>query len=154
MALFLFSLAVLTDFLDGKLARLKNEVTDFGKFLDPIADKVLTTSAYLYFIKINLLGIVPVFIILSREFVISAVRLLACKKGKVIAANFLGKLKTFFQVLSIILAILFLYLTINLRLQLDFLNLFFQFFVWTSVILSVISGFSYVKECFGFETSK
>ena len=154
LSLVLFLLAILTDFLDGKIARLKNEVTDFGRFLDPIADKILTTSAYLYFAKLNFFSIVPIFLILSREFVVSAVRLLACSNGQVVAANFWGKLKTFFQTLSIIFAILFLYFSINLKFKSNFLNFFVLFsniFVWLSAIISVISGFSYAREYLNFK---
>ena len=148
LALVLFILAVLTDFLDGKIARLNNQVTDFGKFLDPIADKILTTFAYLYLIKAGIFSIVPVSLIFSREFVVFAVRLLACQKGTVIAANFLGKIKTFFQTVSIILAILHLYLTLNLNTEFSFLSILIwlvKFSVWVSALFSVISALSYVK---------
>lgn len=149
VALILFVLAMLTDFLDGKIARLNNQVTDFGKFLDPIADKILTTFAYLYLVKANVFNVVPVSLIFSREFIVSAIRLIACQKGTVIAANLLGKIKTFFQTFSIILAILYLYLTLNLNMKFSFLNIllwFVDFLVWISALFSVISGLSYVKK--------
>ena len=141
-----FVLATFTDYLDGKIARKNNQVTDFGKLLDPIADKILTTSAYIYFVKIDIVSIVPVIVIFAREFLVAAIRLLACQKGKVIAANFIGKSKTIFQLSSIILAILFLYLNVNLGLKNIFTQsvfVLFRLFVWLSTILSVVSCVTY-----------
>ena len=141
-----FILAAFTDYLDGKIARKNNQVTDFGKLLDPIADKILTTSAYIYFVKIDIVSIVPIIVIFTREFLVSAVRLLACQEGKVIAANFLGKFKTIFQLSSIVLAILFLYLNVNLGLKNIFTQsvfVLFRLFVWLSTILSVVSCVTY-----------
>lgn len=157
VALILFVLAMLTDFLDGKIARLNNQVTDFGKFLDPIADKILTTFAYLYLLKADLFSIVPVSLIFSREFIVSAIRLIACQKGAVIAANLLGKIKTFFQTVSIFLAIIYLYLTQNLNMRFSFLNVsiwIINFLVWVSALFSVISGLSYVKEYYNTDKIK
>lgn len=141
-----FVLAAFTDYLDGKIARKNNQVTDFGKFLDPIADKILTTSAYIYFVKIDIVSIVPIIVIFTREFIVSAVRLLACQKGKVIAANFLGKSKTFFQLSSINFAILFLCLDMNLGLKNTFTQsifVLFRLFIWLSTIMSVVSCVTY-----------
>ncbi len=142
----LFVLAAFTDYLDGKIARKNSQITDFGKLLDPVADKILTTCAYIYFVKINLVSIVPVIAMLTREFMVTGMRSLAYQKGKVIAASFLGKFKTVSQLISIILAILLLYLTVNSKLNNIFtqsIAVLFKSFVWLSVIFSVFSGIEY-----------
>ncbi len=99
-----FALAALTDFFDGYLARKWHMVTDFGKFLDPLADKLLTTVAFLYMMRDGVCSPVVVSIILAREFAVSGLRMVAAsaKDGKVIAANIWGKCKTVLQMLSII----------------------------------------------------
>lgn len=143
----LFILATFTDYLDGKIARKNNQITDFGKLLDPIADKILTTCAYIYFVKINLVSILPIIAILIREFLVTGIRLLACQKDKVIAAGFLGKVKTVFQLISIGLAILFLYLNVNLELNNFFvqsINVSITIFLWLAAVFSVISCISYI----------
>ncbi len=100
-----FALASFTDFLDGYIARKKNMVTDFGKFADPLADKLLTTVAFLYMMMDGVCSPVVVVIILAREFAVSGVRMIAAsaKDGKVIAANMWGKVKTVLQMVTIIL---------------------------------------------------
>ena len=100
-----FAVASFTDLLDGKIARKYNLVTDFGKFADPLADKLLTTVAFLYMMRDGVCSIWVVGIILAREFAVSGVRMVAAGApgGKVIAANIWGKLKTVLQMLSIIL---------------------------------------------------
>lgn len=90
----LYALLSVTDKVDGDLARRRGEVTDFGKFLDPIADKLLVFSALLIFLAHDQLGVWPVFIILLREFLVSALRMVASANGEVIAADMLGKAKT------------------------------------------------------------
>ncbi len=104
VALVLFILASLTDMLDGKIARSRGLVTDFGKFLDPLADKMLTTAAFLGLLLMNYCsGIVwVVFIILFREFTITSLRLVCSANGTVIAANMWGKVKTVVQMVTII----------------------------------------------------
>ena len=111
VALFLFIAASLTDMIDGKMARKYNLVTDFGKFLDPLADKMLTTSAFLGFIKMGIGREITwiAFIVLFREFMVSSIRLVAVSSatgGKVIAANIWGKSKTVSQMGGIIFALL------------------------------------------------
>ena len=99
-----FAVASFTDFLDGHLARKWNMVTDFGKFADPLADKLLTTVAFIYMMRDGVCSPVVLCIILAREFAVSGLRMVAAgaKDGKVIAANMWGKVKTVLQVLSII----------------------------------------------------
>ena len=107
-----FALASITDFLDGHLARKWNMVTDFGKFADPLADKLLTTVAFIYMMRDGVCSPVVLCIILAREFAVSGLRMVAAgaKDGKVIAANMWGKVKTVLQMLTI----LFYYFTVSL----------------------------------------
>lgn len=154
VSLILFVLASLTDMIDGKMARKYNLVTDFGKFLDPLADKMLTTAAYLGFISmfaekkaycIQMTAIV--FIVLFREFAVSSIRLVAVSSGgKVIAANMWGKVKTVSQMAGIILA-LFAYALID-----DFglasiqgvCDAVIAVLLWISALLCIISGVIYL----------
>ena len=108
----IFAAASFTDFLDGHLARKWNMVTDFGKFADPLADKLLTTVAFIYMLRDGVCSPVVLCIILAREFAVSGLRMVAAgaKDGKVIAANMWGKVKTVLQMLSII----FYYFTVSL----------------------------------------
>lgn len=102
IALVLFGAAALTDLFDGKIAREQNIVTDFGKFADPLADKILVISILICFVKLDLAPAVTVIIVLFREFTVTSMRLVAAAKGKVIAANFWGKLKTVIQISAIV----------------------------------------------------
>ena len=108
----IFAVASFTDFLDGHLARKWNMVTDFGKFADPLADKLLTTVAFIYMMRDGVCSPVVLCIILAREFAVSGLRMVAAgaKDGKVIAANMWGKVKTVLQMLTII----FYYFTVSL----------------------------------------
>lgn len=105
-ALIVFCLASFTDFLDGQIARKKNLVTDFGKFMDPLADKLLVCSALICLIELGQLPAWYVIIIIAREFIISGFRLVAADNGIVIAASWWGKFKTTFQMLTVILLII------------------------------------------------
>ena len=109
VALILFAAASVTDLIDGKMARKHNLITDFGKFLDPLADKMLTTAAFLGFIELQIgHGITWIaFIVLLREFLITSLRLISSGKGKVIAANMWGKCKTVSQMFAIVFQPLF-----------------------------------------------
>jgi len=106
IALALFIIASLTDLLDGKIARKYNLVTDFGKFMDPLADKLLVCSAMICLIEKGQLAAWIVIIIIAREFIISGFRLVAADNGIVIAASYWGKFKTVFQMLMVIVLIL------------------------------------------------
>ena len=106
IALGIFVAASLTDWLDGKIARKYNLVTNFGKFMDPLADKLLVCSAMICLVKMDRLAAWIVIVIIAREFIISGFRLVASDNGVVIAASYWGKFKTVFQMLMIILLIL------------------------------------------------
>lgn len=101
VALALFIIASFTDFLDGYIARKRGLVTDFGKFMDPVADKLLVCSAMICFVDTGMLPAWFVIIIISRELIINGVRLVAAGNGIVIAASYWGKIKTVFQILMI-----------------------------------------------------
>lgn len=103
VALVLFCVASFTDFLDGYIARKYNQVTDFGKFVDPLADKLLVTAALLIFIEKGIFPAWMVFIVLAREFIITSLRNVAAAKGKVLAATWTGKVKTCVQIAGIII---------------------------------------------------
>ena len=103
IALVLFCLASVTDFLDGYIARKYNQVTDFGKFVDPLADKLLVTAALLIFIEKGIFPAWMVFIVLALEFIITSLRNVAAAKGKVLAASWTGKVKTCVQIAGIII---------------------------------------------------
>lgn len=163
VSLVLFAAASLTDMIDGKMARKYNLVTDFGKFLDPLADKMLTTAAYLGFMflysaasknyGIQLTAIV--FIVLFREFMVSSLRLVTANSGLVVAANIWGKLKTVSQMVGLVAA-LFLYTLI-----MDFgitqikpvCDIIIMVLFWISAVLCVISGLIYLNECKGYINS-
>lgn len=102
----IFILISCTDWIDGYLARSRGEVTDFGKFMDPLADKILVTAALIALVELAVLPGWPVLIILAREFIVSGIRMVAASKGTVIAASWYGKAKTVFQIIAIVLFLL------------------------------------------------
>ena len=108
IALAIFAVASLTDLLDGKIARKRGLVTNFGKFMDPLADKLLVCSALICLVEMDRLAAWMVIVIIAREFIISGFRLIASDNGVVIAASYWGKFKTTFQMIMIILLILHL----------------------------------------------
>ncbi len=151
ISLVIFALASLTDMLDGKIARKHGLVTDFGKFLDPLADKMLTTAAYLGFLQS---GICPgitwiVFIVLFREFMITSLRLVCVQSGKVIAANMWGKAKTVSQMVAIIATMFIIslpsFVTVSDALT-SFFNIAVTVMLWISAVLTVISGVIYIVQ--------
>ena len=139
-----FALASLTDMLDGKIARKYNLVTDFGKFADPLADKLLTTVAFLYMMLDGVCSVWVVAIILAREFAVSGVRMIAAGApgGKVIAANIWGKIKTVLQMLSII----FYYLSAGLAAPdaIGAVGLITQTLCWVIAVVTALSGAQYI----------
>ncbi len=141
--LVIFILASLTDMLDGQIARSKNLVTTFGKFADPLADKMLTTAALLVFMENGIIGVWPVFIILVREFAVSAIRLVAAAEGEVIAAAFWGKFKTVTQMLSIIVGIL---LSCINQIPAQVSVTITSVLVWICVVFTIISGVEYIAK--------
>jgi len=108
LALATFSLAAWTDFLDGYLAKRRNEISDFGKFMDPIADKILVLSAFLAFVEMKLVPAWIVVIIVFREFLITGLRIIALARGEVIEAGMGGKHKTVSQIVSIYVILFFI----------------------------------------------
>ena len=159
VSLLIFIGAALTDLFDGKIARERGLVTDFGKFLDPLADKMLTTAAFLGFIALDIgYGAVWVaFIVLFREFAVSSIRLIASTSGgKVIAANIWGKLKTVFQMIAIIFALTarqFLEILALFNIGAEgnalitlILNIATTVLVWVSAVLCIISGVIYIID--------
>ena len=106
VALAIFVIASLTDWLDGKIARSRNLVTDFGKFADPLADKMLVTAAMLWFVETGRMPAWALLIVICREFAVSGLRMIASDKGKVIAAGWSGKVKTASTMVCIILMFL------------------------------------------------
>ena len=137
IALILFCVASLTDMLDGKIARKYNLVTNFGKFMDPLADKLLVCSAMICMIEMGKLPAWIVIVIIAREFIISGFRLVASDNGIVIAASYWGKFKTVFQMAMIIVLIA------------DFGGIFdiiAQVLIWIALAFTVISLIDYIVK--------
>lgn len=136
IALILFIAASLTDLLDGKIARKYNLVTTFGKFMDPLADKILTISGMICLIELGRIPSWIVVIIVAREFIISGFRLIATEHGIVIAANYWGKWKTTFQMIMIILMIA----------NLPSLAMVTNIVMWIALALTIISLVTYIQQ--------
>lgn len=149
----IFIIASYTDHLDGKIARKNNLVTTFGKFADPLADKILVLAAMLILVEFNQLPAWIPIIILAREFMVSGYRLIAVEKGgQIIAANFWGKLKTTTQMIAIILSFLDInafatFLNTKLSGYNLIINILSTTFMFISVIATVFSGWNYMKDC-------
>lgn len=137
-ALILFLLASLTDFLDGYFARKLNQVTTFGKFVDPMADKLLMVAAWLAFIETGDLSALAAMVLIGRELLVTGLRMLAASQGKVISAGPLGKLKTVVHVIMVVI-ILGSHL-VDLGAWVTTLK---DVFVWLSVLISFVSGVHY-----------
>ncbi len=146
-----FAAASFTDFLDGYIARRDHLITDFGKFMDPLADKLLVVSALVCFIQYGMASALAVFIILAREFLVTSVRLLAAGNGKVIAADIWGKLKTVFQMIWVLYTLLVQWYMWSIMpaqystppAAMIYGVLFLQ---WIVVGLTVFSGFNYLWQ--------
>ena len=137
ITLVIFCVASLTDMLDGKISRARNLVTNFGKFMDPLADKMLVCSAMICFIPLGKLTAWYVIIIIAREFIISGFRLIASDNGIVIAASYWGKFKTTFQMLMIIVMIM------NLGGAFDMVG---TVLMWIALALTIISLVDYIAK--------
>lgn len=137
IALVLFCVASLTDMLDGKIARARNLVTNFGKFMDPLADKLLVCSAMICLIPLGRLDAWIVIVIIAREFIISGFRLVASDSGIVIAASYWGKFKTVAQMFMIIVLIA------DLGGIFDVIG---NVLIWVSLILTVVSLLDYIVK--------
>lgn len=136
IALVLFCVASLTDMLDGKIARARNLVTNFGKFMDPLADKLLVCSAMICLIPLGKLDAWIVIVIIAREFIISGFRLVASDNGIVIAASWWGKSKTISQMIMIILLIA----------DIPALSVLNTVLIWVALILTVVSLIDYLVK--------
>lgn len=152
IATLIFIIASLTDQLDGYIARSRNQITNFGKFMDPLADKLLVTAALISLVELHLIPAWAAVIIIAREFAVSGLRTLAAAEGTVIAASWWGKIKTVTQIAAILLLLLEVnissseYLT-NLVVNNNILNGFFNYVPNTiliiAVIITIISGIDY-----------
>ena len=140
IALVIFCVASLTDMLDGKIARKYNLVTNFGKFMDPLADKLLVCSAMICLVALKLMPVWVVLIIIAREFIISGFRLVASDNGIVIAASYWGKFKTTFQ-MPMVIVIIF-----NINLQLGWLNILGTILIYVALVLTVVSLIDYIAK--------
>ena len=136
IALAIFIVASLTDLLDGKIARKYNLVTNFGKFMDPLADKLLVCSALICLVEMAKLPAWMVIIIIAREFIISGFRLIAADNGVVIAASYWGKFKTTFQMVMICLLIA----------DIETIHILTTIIVWIALLLTVISLIDYLVK--------
>ncbi len=153
VALALFGAASLTDMFDGKIARKHGLITDFGKFADPLADKILVISALLCFVQLGLCDCVAIIIVLFREFVVTSIRLIAAAKGKVIAANMWGKVKTVTQIVAIV-CVLAMQTVLDLGglgVQLpaalpSVFTVIGEVLIWISTFFAVLSGVVYVAQ--------
>ncbi|MEF9852449.1 MAG: CDP-diacylglycerol--glycerol-3-phosphate 3-phosphatidyltransferase [Hydrogenoanaerobacterium sp.] len=153
IAFFIFIVASFTDMLDGQIARKNNLVTDFGKFMDPLADKILVMSAMLCLVQMKYVPAWVVIVILSREFLVTSLRLIAAGQGTVIAADKLGKYKTVCQMAWLGLALISAWVydigvgSVQLA---DTMLMLCNGLMWLSLILTVVSGVNYVvknKNC-------
>ena len=145
----IFAAASFTDFLDGYIARKNHLVTDFGKFMDPLADKMLTTAAFIYMVVDGICHPVVLAVILFREFAVAGVRMIAAERGTVIAANLWGKVKTVLQMVTII----FYYVVQFFMGPTDILafGLIVQVLCWLVAAVTVLSGAIYLwqnRACF------
>lgn len=156
----IFGVASVTDTLDGKIARSRNLVTNFGKFADPLADKILVLTALVCFLQVGLLGsfgAIPVIIVLFREFAVSGIRLVAASSGKVVAANIWGKIKTVSQMvgISVIFAMqVVLEILGAMKVSTGFVSEVFYYIgnglIWLSTVFTLISGIIYLKDNISF----
>ncbi len=147
IGLAIYSLGCITDFLAGKIARKYNLITTFGKLCDPVADKMLTTAALLALMDAGLCSIWVVFIVLTREFAVTSVRLAASAQGVVIPANVWGKIKTISQMVFTILIMLLMALAeVNVLPGTFPLATVSSVLLWITAVLAVVSGLIYVKD--------
>ncbi len=151
-ALLVFIAAALTDYYDGKVARLTNTVTKFGILVDPLADKMLISAAFISFVQMNIIPAWMVVIVIGREFAVMGLRVLAASEGKILASDRLGKQKTISQFTTIIIILAFIALKATLALLFrelapyleNWLKTGIWFFMLIVIILTVASGLSYI----------
>lgn len=160
IAIILFGAAAYTDHLDGKIARKNNMITDFGKFADPLADKIMILAALACFVQTGLTNAIILILIISREFMVTSIRLVASSQGKVVAANRWGKAKTISQIAAVLLVMLMQYV-----LELDSLSVISldnsaqltqcfdiigDVLMWIATALTLVSGIIYIVQNFEF----
>ncbi len=133
----IFAIASITDFLDGSIARKYNLITSFGKFIDPIADKLLVNTLFILFAWSGEVSVVAVLLMIARDTIVDGLRMSASSKGKVVAAGILGKLKTVLQMFAIIVILLNNIPFAFFHIAMD------QILLWASVIVSLLSGIVY-----------
>ncbi len=143
IALVLFCVASVTDFLDGYVARKYNQVTDFGKFVDPLADKLLVTAALVIFVERGLFAAWMVFVILAREFIITSLRNVAAAKGQVMAAAWSGKVKTCVQIAAIIGLFVF---SIVSGMGTALPTILADVCAWAATLITLYSGYDYMHR--------
>ena len=156
-ALIVFAAASITDWFDGKIARKHNLVTTFGKFLDPLADKLLVMTALICFTFERWIDPVAVVLILAREFMVTGLRLVVASEGVVVAAGIWGKLKTAFTMVTLVGSLLYLSLAEDFTLCMpDWIRTWMlNGFIWISAGLTILSGMVYLKGCWKYiSTSK
>lgn len=146
IAFILFILASLTDMLDGQIARKKNLITNFGKIMDPLADKVLVYSAFCLFVADGTVAAWMLIVILAREFIVAGVRTVAASEGIVIAADMAGKIKTVLQMIAVPLLIIFKYLENNANETSlpGVIHILGDVFLWASIVMTIYSGAMYI----------
>ncbi len=137
IALSIFIIASVTDKLDGYIARSRNQITNFGKFMDPLADKLLVTCALILLDEKGIIAAWVVVIIIAREFIVSGLRTLAASQGVVIAASNWGKLKTVIQMIAIIMGLL------SLVYNPEWLNIITQVTIYIAAVITIVSGVDY-----------
>ena len=155
IATVIFILASITDKLDGYIARSRNQITNFGKFMDPLADKLLVTAALISLVELHIVPAWAAVIIIAREFAVSGLRSIAASQGTVIAASWWGKIKTVIQIIAIILLLLkinigdFEYLTKLIstnEIWRGFFEIVPPIMLMAAVIITLISGYEYFKN--------
>lgn len=144
VAAIIFSIGAISDAVDGKLARKHNLITNFGKFLDPIADKMLVTAGLLGFMVVGLCNVWIVLAILVREFVMTSLRLIASAQGVVIPANVFGKIKTVMQMTALISVMFFK--AVDVYFPLPFVEIYSNVFLGLTAVMGVVSAVIYYKE--------
>ena len=142
----IFVIASITDAVDGHLARKYNEVTNFGKLLDPIADKILTTAALLAFLQLGLCNVWIVMIVLTREFAISSIRMICAANGTVIPANIFGKIKTASQMVFTVIIMLLCELGEYNFSILMITATVSSVLLWITAVLALVSGVIYIND--------